>query len=111
MDSTAPLDCTPAHLASALGEGLALAGTSLAGHPFAGNLAPGQCVRIFTGAVLPTGADTVAMQENVVADGTRARLTGALTRVANVREAGEDIRAGAVALPAGTRLGPPQIAL
>ncbi|MCW5626521.1 MAG: molybdopterin molybdenumtransferase MoeA, partial [Burkholderiales bacterium] len=48
---------------------LQVAGTSLAGKPFAGTVAPGEAVRIFTGAVLPPECDTVIMQERAVADG------------------------------------------
>ena len=48
---------------------LSLAGTSWAGRPFKGQLQPGQCIRIFTGAVLPVQADSVVMQEQVQANG------------------------------------------
>ena len=100
-----------ADMDTALGAGLTLAGASLAGHPYAGRLSAGQCVRILTGAVLPAGADTVVMQEHVtVADG-RVYMKRALPTGANVRAPGEDVRAGQVALPAGNRLSPAQIAL
>jgi len=95
----------------ARGDGLKLAGTSLAGHPFTGTVEAGQCVRILTGAILPAGADTVVMQEQVLVEGPRVRLRTALRRGANVRIPGEDVRAGQIVLPAGSRLGPPQIAL
>jgi len=52
------------------GFSLQLLGTSWAGRPYIGRLEPGQCVRIFTGAVVPEAADTVIMQEQVQADGT-----------------------------------------
>lgn len=93
------------------GDGLLLVGTSLAGHPFSGTLTDGQCLRILTGAILPAGADTIVMQEQVIVDGARVRLTAAVRPGANVRAPGEDVRAGEVVLPAGSRLGPPQIAL
>lgn len=98
-------------LAAALGDGLSLIGTALAGHPFTGALGAGQCVRILTGAVMPTGADTVVMQEHVTVAGDRVRLDRALPAGANVRTPGEDVRRGQVVLPAGTRLGPAHIAL
>ena len=100
-----------ADLDLARGDGLALVGTSLAGHPFTGTVEAGQCVRILTGAILPAGADTVVMQEQVLVDGPRVRLTAAVRPGSNVRAPGEDVRAGEVVLPAGCRLGPPQIAL
>lgn len=65
---------------------------------------PGTAVRIFTGAPMPAGADTVFMQEDVqVADGA-VLLPAGLKAGANRRFAGEDFAAGAPALPAGTRL-------
>lgn len=100
-----------ADLDRARGEGLTLAGTALAGHPFTGTLGAGQCVRILTGAILPAGADTVVMQEQAIVEGPRVRLMAALRRGANVRMPGEDVRAGQIVLAAGSRLGPPQIAL
>ena len=98
-----------ADMDTALGAGLALAGTSLAGHPFTGRVGAGQCVRILTGAILPDGADTVVMQEQVT-DG-RVRLQRTVPAGANVRSPGEDVRAGQTVLPAGSRLDPAQIAL
>jgi len=100
-----------ADLDRARGEGLTLAGTALAGHPFTGTLGAGQCARILTGAILPAGADTVVMQEQAIVEGPRVRLMAALRRGANVRIPGEDVRAGQIVLAAGSRLGPPQIAL
>ncbi len=72
---------------------------------------PGGAVRIFTGAPLPPGADTVAMQEDVHVEGGAVRLPEGLTRGANCRRAGEDVRAGNLAVPAGRRLGARDIAL
>jgi len=68
-------------------------------------LAPGTAVRIFAGAWLPPGADTVAMQEHcrIEPDGTVV-IPGPVTRGANVRRAGEDVAAGACILRRGTRL-------
>jgi molybdopterin molybdotransferase len=77
----------------------------------AGTLAPGTAVRIFTGAPMPAGADTVYMQEDVEARDGIAILPPGLARGANRRPAGEEIAAGAMALPAGTRLRPQEIAL
>src|ERR1700712_4333280 len=73
---------------------------------------PGHAVRIFTGAPMPEGADTVFMQEDVRLDEAgRVVLPAGLRAGANVGPAGEDIRAGARALPAGPRPGPDERAL
>jgi molybdopterin molybdotransferase len=72
---------------------------------------PGHAVRIFTGAPMPQGADTVFMQEDVRVDGGKVILPGGLKPGANVRPAGEDIAIGHAALKAGQRLRPQDIAL
>src|SRR3954452_10129605 len=73
---------------------------------------PGHAVRIFTGAPMPEGADTVFMQEDVRLDEAgRVVMPAGLKAGANVRPAGEDISAGTVALPAGQRLRPQDVAL
>ena len=73
---------------------------------------PGHAVRIFTGAPMPEGADTVFMQEDVRLDEAgRVVLPTGLKAGANVRPAGEDIAAGTHALPAGQRLRPQDVAL
>jgi molybdopterin molybdotransferase len=72
----------------------------------------GQAIRIFTGAPMPPGFDTVFMQEDVVLDHSNlARLPEGLKRGSNRRLAGEDLAAGTVAVEAGTRLGPAELAL
>jgi len=74
-------------------------------------VASGEAVRIFTGAPMPAGTDTVFMQEDVrVDDLGRALLPAGLERGANVRPAGEDIAAGTVVLPAGRWLRPQDVA-
>lgn len=72
---------------------------------------PGSAARIFTGAPLPRGADTVAMQEETSLDGDAVRLPTTIKRGANCRCAGEDVARGSLALPAGRRLGPRDLAL
>src|SRR6266566_3626853 len=73
---------------------------------------PGQAIRIFTGAPMPEGADTVFMQEDVrVDEAGKVVLPAGLKPGANVRPAGEDIPAGHSALKAGQRLRPQDIAL
>ena len=76
-----------------------------------GALASGTTMRIFTGAALPAGADAVVMQENVTRDGEVAVLTARPRAGQLVRRRGEDLSAGAVAIPKGTRLRPTHLAL
>ena len=68
-------------------------------------------VRIFTGAPMPAGADTVFMQEDVQVEGGKVLLPAGLKPGANVRPAGEDIPLGYAALKAGQRLRPQDVAL
>ena len=74
-------------------------------------LPPGSAARLFTGAALPEGADTVVIQENTRAGDGAVTILEAPHAGQNVRKAGYDMVAGAALLPAGTRLGPAQIAL
>ena len=75
-------------------------------------LQPGSCARIFTGAPLPHGADTVEMQENVdLDDAGRAVFRETLRVGQNVRAQGQETRRGECVLPAGTRLGPVELGL
>ena len=86
-------------------------GRSAAGAPFADTVPPGHALRIFTGALLPEGTDTVVMQENaIVADG-QLTLTAAPAPFDNTRARGEDIAEGAPVLSAARRLGPREVGL
>jgi molybdopterin molybdotransferase len=67
--------------------------------------------RIFTGAPVPEGADTIVMQEDVVAENGAVVLPAGIKRGANLRLAGEDVARGQEALPAGRRLRPPDLGL
>ncbi|WP_027283781.1 molybdopterin molybdotransferase MoeA [Rubritepida flocculans] len=89
---------------------LALAGRIAAGAR-GGPLAPGTAARIFTGAPMPEGADTVMMQEDARLEGEALLLPPGLKPGANCRPAGEDVPAGAEALAEGTRLRAPEIGL
>lgn len=83
-----------------------------AGHPGGQALPPGHVARIFTGAVVPSGADAVVIQENaVVLDDGRVRFNGPLGAGQHIRRAGEDIRSGQVVLPRGRRLSAADIGL
>jgi molybdopterin molybdotransferase len=83
---------------------LPIVGRSAAGHPMEAPLRPATTARVFTGAPMPLGADTVFMQEDVRIDGEFALLPPGLKRGSNRRKAGEDIAAGATVLKAGHRL-------
>jgi molybdopterin molybdotransferase len=83
-----------------------IVGRSFAGHPFEGTLAPGEAVRIMTGAVVPEGADAVVMQEHTKVDNDEVVLQRDVRLGDHIRKAGEDIRAGEEVLQAGIRLGP-----
>lgn len=103
------------------GTSIDIVGESQAGSPFSGKLQPGQGVRIFTGAVVPSDCDTVVMQENTnfaeirdSIDKLQAydiELTQAATVDRNIRKQGEEIESGEVVLQAGKRLNPADISL
>jgi molybdopterin molybdotransferase len=87
-------------------------GRSAAGRPYPGALLPGQAVRIATGALLPADAGAVLLQEEAARDGdTLALLPGGTASARHIRRAGFDFATGAPLLPAGTAIGPGQIAL
>ena len=83
---------------------LVLAGTLKAGEAPGSELAPGSCVRIMTGAILPGGADSVLMQEDAEITSVGIRSDNWPRAGANVRHAGEDIRRGDAVLRSGHRL-------
>src|SRR5258705_6272709 len=122
-DILSPVD-VPAHRNSAmdgwamrgadLGGGeatLAEIGVSFAGRPFGGKVGAGQCVRIMTGGVVPEGADTVVMQERARAAGKSITFAAGQKTGQNVREAGEDLEAGSVALKRGRIVRPAELGL
>jgi molybdopterin molybdotransferase len=87
-------------------------GESAAGHPFGGRLKRGQAIRISTGALMPSGGGVVLLQENANRDGDSLALNGQGEPTArHIRRAGFDFREGDEILPAGTRVGPAQLAL
>lgn len=91
---------------------LTLAGTGLAGQPFGGDAAAGECVRITTGAVMPKGLDTVVPQEFVRVEGhTIVVAPGTVRTGENRRLAGEDLSVGEVALQAGRILRPADLGM
>lgn len=83
---------------------LAVIGESAAGRPFTGAVGAGEAVRIFTGAVVPEGADTVVIQENTTRDGDIVTTTAPTAALRNVRKKGCDFAEGRAGLGAGRRL-------
>jgi molybdopterin molybdotransferase len=98
-------------LAAAGGTRLPVIGRAAAGHPFAGPVPRGTALRIFTGALMPAGPDTVVMQEDCRVEGDEVMLPAGLKRGSNRRRAGEDVKAGATVLAAGLRLRPQEIGI
>ncbi|HEY3911629.1 MAG TPA: gephyrin-like molybdotransferase Glp [Stellaceae bacterium] len=90
---------------------LPVGGRAAAGHPLDRPLRGGEAIRIFTGAPMPEGADTVLMQEDSVAGDGQVRLKPGIRAGANRRHAGEDVGRGQTALAAGRRLGPAELGL
>jgi molybdopterin molybdotransferase len=124
QDIVSPVN-VPAHTNSAM-DGYALAGselpeqgvrsyrvvgTALAGKPYHRTVAEGECVRVMTGAKMPAGTDTVVMQEQVEPEGNAARIGSGHRPGQNVRQAGEDLALGEVAITAGTRIMPAELGL
>ena len=91
--------------------GFLLVGASYAGHPFPGNVNPGEAVRITTGAVLPAGATTVIPVEDVEENSGQILLKVQPEAGQNVRYAGEEYRSGEVLVEPGTTLRAGEIAL
>ena len=87
-------------------------GTALAGQAWQGTVATGQCVKIMTGAIMPSGLDTVVPQELCTVDGDRIRIPAGLLRTGdNRRLAGEDLQLGAPALHRGDIVTPAAMGL
>jgi len=83
---------------------LTLVGTSWAGQPYSGAIEAGQCVRIFTGGLMPAGSDTVVIQEHVAVSDDLVTIDSAVQAGRNVRQAGEDVQTGQIVLSKGKQL-------
>ena len=90
---------------------LRVTGRAAAGHPLATIVKRGEAARVFTGAMMPKGPDTVMMQEDCERDNATVSILPGIKRGANCRKRGEDIKEGAVILRAGLRLRPQDIGL
>lgn len=86
------------------GVSFTVVGRSMAGAPYRGAVAPGQAIRIMTGAVVPEGVDTVVMQEHVDQEDGCVVLQQPVKPGQNVRHAGEDIEKGALVYSAGRKI-------
>lgn len=89
---------------TAPGAVLKLIGEAPAGHPFNGQVGAGETVRLFTGSVVPVGADAVLIQENTSTQGDEVKLTEAVAPGKNIRRAGQDFSFGEQVLSAGKQL-------
>ncbi len=120
QDLRAPTDL-PAFPASAVdgfavraadaGRTLREVGESAAGRPFEGHVEPGTATRILTGGVVPDGADTVVMVEDVRVDGATVTVPAGLQAGTNFHRPGADVHAGERVLTAGTQLGAAELGL
>jgi molybdopterin molybdotransferase len=90
--------------AAAVGSRLRVIGEVAAGRPFDRAIGQGEAARIFTGGVIPDGADAVVIQEDTVADGNTITITEAASTGRHIRPSGVDFRQGDVLLRAGNRL-------
>ncbi|MBS9476310.1 molybdopterin molybdotransferase MoeA [Ancylobacter radicis] len=97
--------------AASLPATLTVIGESAAGRPFEGDMLAGTAVRIFTGAVMPAGADAVVIQEDTLREGDLVAIREAATPGRHIRRAGGDFASGEVLLSPGHRLRARDLAL
>jgi len=90
---------------------LKLIGESAAGHPFSGSIKPGETARIFTGAIVPEGADAILIQENATADSATILANECVTAGQFVRRRGLDFSEGDSLIAPGTRMRPRHLSL
>jgi len=93
------------------GERLTVIGEAPAGTPYSGSISQGQAVRIFTGGPVPTGADTIVIQENVEASGDKITIETAPNFNNAIRKAGIDFKTSETLISKGARINPAHIAL
>jgi molybdopterin molybdotransferase len=93
------------------GARLRVVGHAPAGHPFGGAVGQSEAVRLFTGSVMPAGADTVLLQEDADADGATVIVNAVPKPGQHIRQRGQDFAAGDTVLAPGFRLGARQIGL
>ncbi len=86
------------------GARLTVIGAAPAGHPFAGSVGPGEIVRLFTGSVVPDGADAILLQEDATRDGDTVTVNEAVRQGRHIRRAGQDFARGDTVIPVGRRV-------
>lgn len=86
------------------GSVLRVIGAAPAGHPFDGTVRAGETVRLFTGSVVPDGADGILLQEDATRDGDHVRINETVLAGRHIRRAGQDFSKGDAVVPAGRRL-------
>jgi molybdopterin molybdotransferase len=87
-----------------LGARLRVVGSAPAGHPFSGTVGVGEAVRLFTGSLVPAGADGILLQEDASREGDLVRVNETVVAGRHIRRAGQDFLAGDVVLPAGRHI-------
>jgi molybdopterin molybdotransferase len=88
----------------ALHDSLRVIGAAPAGHPFGGQVGAGEAVRLFTGSVVPAGANAILLQEDATRDGDSVRVNEAVVEGRHIRRKGQDFAAGDVVIQAGRRI-------
>ena len=94
-----------------LGATLKVVGAAPAGHPWEGTLAPGEALRLFTGSVVPDGADSILLQEDATRSNDDVTVNEAATQGRHIRRAGQDFAAGDTLITPGKRLNARDIGL
>jgi molybdopterin molybdotransferase len=94
-----------------LGATLAVVGAAPAGHPWDGTLGAGEALRLFTGSVVPDGADAILLQEDATRSGEAVTVNEAATQGRHIRRAGQDFAAGDTLIAPGKRLNARDIGL
>lgn len=111
-DNMSAMDGYAVRIADATaGAKLHVIGEAAAGHPFAGQVRADTCVRVFTGSVIPDGADHVVIQEDVTRTGDAIEINQAQSGPRHIRAAGIDFNAGDVILNAGTCVSPRHLSI
>jgi molybdopterin molybdotransferase len=87
-----------------LGARIRVVGAAPAGHPFDGQVGAGETVRLFTGSVIPAGADAILLQEDATRDGDLVQVNEAVTAGRHIRRAGQDFAKGDLVIPPGRRI-------